>query len=65
MTTPDSDPHGRWRNVELRITYPVPDDDYDPFEDRRFDDLADTVVDLFPQAVMSGQVVWSDADEIG
>jgi len=51
----------RWRNVEIRIIYPVPDDQYDLHEDERFDDLVDAVYELYPDAVMSGQIVWSDA----
>lgn len=65
MTSPNSDLHDRWRNVEIRNVYPVRDNAYDLSRDRCFDDLTDTVIDLFPQAVMSGQVVWSDADETG
>ena len=53
----------RWRNVDIRIVCPVPDDGYDPHEDRRLDDLVDTVMDLFPQAVLSTGLVWSDADD--
>ena len=63
MTSPNSDLHDRWRNVEIRIVYPVLDNAYDLFRDRLVGELADTVIDLFPQAVMSGQVVWSDADD--
>ena len=63
MTTTHLHRDDRWRNVEIRIVYPVPDDGYDLHKDRRFEDLADTVMDLYPQAVMSGQVVWSDADD--
>ena len=55
----------RWRNVEIRIIYPVRHADYELSRDRRFDELADTVNDLFPQAVMSGQVVCSDTEETG
>ena len=65
MTASNSDPDNGWRNVEIRIIYPMPVDDYELTRDRRFDELADTVNDLFPQAVMSGQVVWSDTDETG
>ena len=65
MTAPNSDLHNGWRNVEIRIIYPVRDACYDLSRDRRFDELADTVNDLFPQAVMSGQVVCSDTDETG
>ena len=65
MTAPNSDLHDGWRNVEIRIIYPVRHADYDLTRDRRFDELADTVNDLFPRAVMSGQVVWSDTGEPG
>ena len=51
----------RWKNVEIRIIYPVPDDEYDLHEDERFDDLVDAVYEMYPDAVMSGQIVWSDA----
>ena len=65
MTATNSDTYDGWRNVEIRIIYPVRDTDYELSRDRRFDELADTVNDLFPQAVMSGQVVWSDTEETG
>ena len=65
MTASNPDLHNGWRNVEIRIVYPVRHTDYDLSRDRRFDELADTVNDLFPQAVISGQVVCSDTGETG
>jgi hypothetical protein len=47
-------------NVEFRIVYPVPTDDCELSDDPVFDDLVDKVFDLFPEAVMSGRIVWSD-----
>jgi hypothetical protein len=53
----------RWRNVRIVITFPVPDDDYDLYADQRLNGLTDTVMDLFPQAVMSSGLVSSDGDD--